>query len=103
MLSPTSNQMTNRNQFSLGSESINKTQRMIPSDGNTGEKGHRNGRKRSGSVYRRINTEVQTRAKAKRVPMLVRSAKMLNGRRLAAVATITPVSTVDLYGVWYLE
>ena len=58
---------------------------------------------RSGSVYRRIKTDVQTREKANRVPILVRSAKMLKGRRLAAVATMTPVSMVDLYGVWNLE
>lgn len=69
---------------------------MIPNEGKTGEKGQRNGRTRSGSVYRRINTEVHTSAKAKRVPILVRSANILRGRRLAAVATMMPVNMVDL-------
>ena len=96
MAKPTTNQMTNRNQFSLGSESISSTHKMIPSDGKTGENGHRKGRTRSGSVYLRSNTEVQTNANAKSVPMFVKSAKMLSGNRLAAVATMMPVKIVDL-------
>ena len=99
MARPTNNQMTNRNQFSLGNESISSTHRMIPSEGKTGENGQRKGRTRSGSVYLSSNTEVQTNENAKRVPMFVKSAKILSGKRLAAAATMMPVKIVDLYGV----
>ncbi len=50
-----------------------KTQAAIPSSATGQTSGTRNGRGRSGSVTRSTSTPTQTSAKAKSVPMFVRS------------------------------
>lgn len=99
---PMASQITSRIQFSLGNDSIRAMHKSMPSDGKTGENGHLKGRSRSGSTYRRMSTDAHTHVKANKVPMLVRSARMLNGSRLAADATTKPVRIVELDGVCHL-
>src|SRR5712691_4843424 len=99
MLKPTTSQMINRYQFSAGNENINSKQVRMPRIGMSGTSGARNGRAAPGLVLRITITAPQTITKANNVPMLVISAKMLNGMNPAIEATKRPVRIVDFQGV----
>src|SRR5436190_20870146 len=60
--------------------------------------GTRNGRGRSGSVYRSTSTPVLTSTKAKSVPMFVRSYVSAASPTSAHAATNTPVMIVVVHG-----
>src|SRR5437773_12466874 len=94
-----SSQMISRYQFSAGSENIKSKQVRMPRIGTKGTKGARKGRFASGLVLRITMTAPQTMTKANKVPMLVISAKRLNGRKPAIEATNRPVRIVDIIGV----
>src|SRR5437867_1241220 len=91
--------MINRYQFSAGKENINSKQVRMPRIGISGTSGARNGRAAFGLVLRITITAPQTITKANNVPMLVISARMLNGRKPAIDATNSPVRIVDFHGV----
>src|SRR3984893_3855662 len=94
-----SSQIINRYQFSAGSENINNKQVRMPKIGTSGTKGARNGRLALGFVLRMTITAPQTITNANKVPMLVISARMLNGMNPANDATNRPVRIVDFQGV----
>src|SRR4029434_9925480 len=71
----------------------------IPRTGTTGTQGVRNARGRSGSRFRRMRTPVHTSAKAKRVPIFVRSTISSMLVNIAHTPTATPVRMVVTWGV----
>ncbi len=83
------------------------TQAATPSSGVTGAKGTRKPRGASGLRRRRISTARLTRAKAKRVPMLVASARAPSGMSAARTVTKAVTMTVPARGTpvrgWTLE
>src|SRR5229473_935995 len=91
--------MISRYQFSAGSENIKSKQVRIPRIGTSGTNGARNGRLALGFVFRITSTAPQTITNANNVPMLVISAKILNGMNPAIEATKRPVRRVDVQGV----
>src|SRR5437016_14620153 len=99
MINPRASQMMSRYQFSAGSENISSRQMRMPRIGTRGTNGARNGRSAFGFVRRMTMTAPQTMTKAKSVPMLVISARMLSGMKPAIEATKMPVRMVDFQGV----
>lgn len=68
--------------------------------GSAGTHGMRKGRGRSGRVRRRTMTAIDTMTNAISVPMLTRWPSVPIGVRPAAMATTTPVTIVETWGVW---
>ena len=93
------NQMTKRSQVRAGKNAINAVQDNMPSTGNKGLNGERNGRFMSGWVMRSTNTPKQTSTKAAKVPMLTSSAKSPRGIRPAIIAMVMPDNMITRTGV----
>src|SRR5439155_7334722 len=94
-----SSQMISRYQFSAGSENIKSKQVRMPRIGTKGTKGARKGRFASGLVLRITRTAPQTITKANNVPMLVISASILTGMKLAREPRMRAARIVDFHGV----
>src|SRR5688500_9773896 len=93
--------MPNRIHVSAGNCSIRYRQARIEMIGVSGTHGTRNGRGRSGSVFRRKITPADTNTNANSVPMFVRSTTSAMFANPANVATKRPVRIVPTYGVRY--
>ncbi len=85
--------------MSPGNGAIKLTDEITPSGATAHTQGVRKGRLALGSLSRRMGTPAQTRANAKRVPMLVSSPSTVIGRNAAVIATSAPVKMVVTCGV----
>src|SRR6476620_8058358 len=96
---PITSHHPNRSHASRGRPRITKKQSPAPTMPTTWTNGTRNGRFRSGSVYRSTMTPMQTSMNANSVPMLVRSYVSAASPMRDHSATKTPVISVVTYGV----
>src|SRR6266498_4802538 len=99
MTTPTTIQATNRSQVSTVRFSISHTQATIARIGITGTHGTLNARGRSGRVRRSTSTPAETRTKANNVPTLTISSSLSAGKKVAAIATSAPTTSVARVGV----
>ena len=79
---------------------IKYKQQRIATTGNTGTKGVRNPRFKSGCVFRKISTAQQTNVKAVNVPMFTKFASKCKSKRPANKAATTPVIHVFNKGIF---
>jgi len=88
-----------RSHVSIGSPAISASATSAESAGTNGTSGVRNGRWRSGFLYRSTMIPIDTMTKASSVPMLTRWPRMSIRVNPAASATATPVTMVVMCGV----
>src|SRR5947207_5100209 len=99
MTSPMISQTINRIQVSPGKNTIINKQVPIPRIGTTGTNGVLKALGASGIFFLRINTPIQTRIKANKVPILVISPTTLAGTNAANRLTKTRNKALLLEGV----
>ena len=97
-----SSQPPNRNQFVQPRPQIIAKHTNIPKIGTKGTKGVLNSRFISGFVFLKTITEIQTKMKANKVPILVISPTISPGIKAANKPTMTKITRLALYGVLYL-